>query len=310
MPHSNPSALPDTLQQLLERLHTLPLLPSVLARLMAMDADSDAFFRNLLLLTEQDPSLALLALRLANSAHSAPSAPVLTLNQAVSRIGGRIIAELMASRSVFPTFVPSSPAERGLWQNSLQTAIAARLIAKQSRHLNVNPDQAYCAGLLLNIGRLILFESQPAELTRLEARGWQVPQRLVLDEREQFGFDHAMLGHQAMKRWNIPQPLRKLVKLHYYYGASRDTRIPPQTGAMLTVLQQAELISVMLLKVPHWPSLSAGELNDLIIQRCFHSKWQRAALTELQIAQLLPQIQSRTERAMVNLALRPAGDLV
>lgn len=74
----------------------LPLLPTVVMRVLALDTRSDQYFEALLAVAEEDPTFAVRLIRLANAPRSAPAKPIITIRQAVVRLGARGISGICA----------------------------------------------------------------------------------------------------------------------------------------------------------------------------------------------------------------------
>src|SRR5271166_1047395 len=124
----------------------LPLLPTVVMRVLALDTRSDQYFEALLAVAEEDPTFAVRLIRLANAPSSAPSTPIVTIRQAVVRLGARECAGLVTTLAVARVFVPTTAGHRNLWLHSLQVAVAARVIAGLMTGASVSPEHAYLAG--------------------------------------------------------------------------------------------------------------------------------------------------------------------
>lgn len=79
----------------------------------------------------------------------------------------------------------------------------------------VNPETAFVAGLLHDIGRIIAFKQAPAHMAaamrRAEAEGCP----LFVAERQVLGFDHAALGGHLLQKWQFPANLEKMVRYHH-----------------------------------------------------------------------------------------------
>ena len=78
---------PDLTFELERHVRDLPVLPSVVANLMALDRNDDSYFEDIVKLVGADPNFSARLLAAANSADSSPRSPVTTLSAAVSRIG-------------------------------------------------------------------------------------------------------------------------------------------------------------------------------------------------------------------------------
>src|SRR5487761_2129065 len=151
-----PPREPVKLRSLADSAGQLPLLPSIVLRVLQLDSSSDRSFEDLLRLAEEDPTFAVRLIRLANAPTSAPAKPIVTIRQAVVRLGARECAGLVTALAISRVFVPTTTVHRQLWLHALQTAVAARTIASLMPKANIAPDQAYLAGLLHDIGRFVM----------------------------------------------------------------------------------------------------------------------------------------------------------
>ncbi|MGB5257508.1 MAG: HDOD domain-containing protein, partial [Woeseiaceae bacterium] len=79
-----------------DKIDELPLLPQVLVRILQLDTESDSFFEEFGKLTKEDPAFAVRVITLANSAASAPAVPVVSIRDALTRMGSHAIRGLVA----------------------------------------------------------------------------------------------------------------------------------------------------------------------------------------------------------------------
>ena len=158
----------QTISELENELEELPLLPTVIVRLLALDATHENYFDKVLELSQEDPTFALRVMQLSNSAVSSPSSPITTLQDAVVRLGVNSVASLVTSMSAIRVFVPKKQGEKNLWVHSIQVAVCSRIIARIATDLKVNPEQAYICGLMHDIGRFVLFDKASDELNLVQ----------------------------------------------------------------------------------------------------------------------------------------------
>ncbi len=230
-----------------DRIDTLPTLPTVVTEILGLDPVSDEFYLKLRELALRDPPFAVRILAVANSAMFSTVAPVVSIPDALIRLGARHTAQLITSLSVMRVFVPTTEGHRNLWRHAIQVAVAARAIACR-RPGDVDPHLAYVAGLLHDIGRFVLFEHDPVDLDAVEKRHWMTPLELLAAERDVCGFDHTELGWRACQVWSVPEPIGVTVRLHHRrtFGAEID----PEQIALIRVVQQADVLSCLLLNQP------------------------------------------------------------
>lgn len=247
------------------RIDTLPTLPAVVTEIIGLDPASDAFHLKLRQLALHDPPLAVRVIAVANSATYASVTPVLSLQEALMRLGSRQVAHFVTSVSVMRVFVPRSEGHRNLWRHSIQVAVAARTIAASSLR-GVEPQQAYVVGLLHDIGRFVMFEHDPLDFEAVEGTHWTTPSDLLDAEREVCGFDHADLGWRAAKRWRLPDVLADAIRLHH---ATRfDTSVPLPFERLVRVVQLADALSCVLLNQNRFAALDSTTRRKLVEPIC------------------------------------------
>ncbi len=242
--------------ELERKLEELPLLPAIVSEVLALNPNADDYFDRLLHLAERDPPFAVRVLRCANSATSAPVSPIVSLHQAVMRLGTQRCAGLVLALAVIKVFVPRSEAQRYLWIHSLQTALFARMFCQRIPSIKSNSDQAYLCGLLHDIGRFVQFEGAPADLTRVDDMHWASPQELVDAERSALGYDHSLLGWHACKKWCLPATIGEVVRRHH----EALPLVCPGSDELLKVVQWADTLSTALIMSPDMADSTPGEL--------------------------------------------------
>jgi putative nucleotidyltransferase with HDIG domain len=282
-----------TLASFERRLEELPMLPAVVARLLALDHHSDSFFEEVLRLTEEDPPFTLRILRLANSAAYAPAQPVTRVRQAVALFGAERIASLATSMAVLKLIVPATRGDRYLWSHAIEVACAAREIAFLARDREIEPEYAYLCGLLHDIGRFILLQELPEKLKAVDESRWESFGALVEAERRICGFDHAELGWRACCHWGIPEAISNVVREHHHYvpDRSRDRA----TQRILTFVQLADRLSMRNLRTPEFWKGSWDEKEEAAAE-CFHPAWASRPVSAAALAARLPKVftESRT----------------
>lgn len=249
-------------------LNELPLLPTVVTRLMTLNPRDDQYFEKVLALAKQDPPFALRITNISNSAANYPVSPITTLEAAVVRVGARQIAGLVTSMAVNRVFFPSSDGERGLWIHAVQTAVAARDIAESSPEIEVDPEEAYLCGLLHDIGRFVLFEKATSALSAVDDCHWETPSQLVEIEKKQYGFNHAELGWRVCSHWGLPDVLASVVKFHHDRELGPAVTENKQLANLINVVQIADFFSVFMMLNPHFLDWNPVELEEALEEKC------------------------------------------
>lgn len=134
----------------------LPLLPHVASQVLAMSTSDEVSARSLAELLHRDQAIAAHVLRIANSPLYMARVPIVSLQQAISRLGMKTLREIVTTVSIQSRVfnVPAYAAEaRALWRHAVHTAAYAREIARRCRR---NVEGAFLGGLLHDVGKPVL----------------------------------------------------------------------------------------------------------------------------------------------------------
>lgn len=251
---------PFTKEDVEHRIDALPTLPSVIGEIMGVSPLSDDFLLKVRDLAQRDPPLAARIIAAANGANYAAVTPIISIPDALMRLGSMQVAHLILSLSVVRVFVPKTEGNRNLWRHALQVAVGARTIASHGR--GIDPHLAYVGGLLHDIGRFVMFEHAPLEVDAVDDTGWTNPAELLEAEQKLCGFQHADVGARACEAWAIPKALSELVRLHH--ADALDAAIGQPLAAAIKAVQLADALSCLLLKNPEVVLMDPVARHDLI----------------------------------------------
>lgn len=204
-------------QKLLENcdITDLPSLPQVLLRLLEACYQQNIAFERLSELIGQDAALSARVLAAANSPlYGRPKLG--SFERALLVLGLDTIKTIVITASiqqVFSRFRGMDVASlKRFWKQSVACAATARLLAKFTGFRS--PEEAYLAGLLHNLGQLILAAQHPDAYPALCAAA-QGDTGLVALEQERFGASHCQLGSQLVATWNLGPDLADAVLYHH-----------------------------------------------------------------------------------------------
>jgi HD-like signal output (HDOD) protein/signal transduction histidine kinase len=193
----------------------LPAMPQILIKMLAHLQADDLGMTELAALVAQDAGMTGKILSVANSSAYHRSGRQVSLEQSMVALGTDMIKILVISDSVFQTFnsFPNSGATdlRAFWKNSLNTAVLARDIARRTGYSQ--PEEAYLAGLLHNVGRLALLATAPKEYGfNFTARD---DEDLCAVEQRTLQITHAEAGAWLIERWQLDSFLADSVLYHH-----------------------------------------------------------------------------------------------
>ena len=299
----------QTLARLGHRLDELAVVPAVVARLSVLDPNAADFPSAVLELTAADPPLALRLIRAANRAAVAARHPIESIPAAVAQIGARETASLITALSVVEVFVPRSVGQRNLWIHAIQVAVTARTIAQVRPDLEVDPEHAYLAGLLHDVGRFVMFAKTPAELGEVDESRYACGDELRTAELAICGIDHAELGWHACRHWALPDRVAMLIRDHHVYDLARHDKTPPELRPLVRVVQEADVLSFLMLIDPALAARPTEELRWMIGARLAEVGAREPPVGADTLASRLPSI-DRTARELVDLVLPPPAPQV
>ena len=181
--------------------------PTVAMEVVRLAEQSRVDPRALKKCVEQDPALACKILRVVNSSIYGLNRPVADLNQAIGLLGIKPLKLLVLGFSL-PDALFAEVAARELrwyWTNTLTRAVAARMLSEQL--WNQADDEAFIAGLLQDIGILVLMRELGAPYVKFLSGAIEEKCCLAVLEQDTLGFDHSQLSAALLAHWQLPQRL-------------------------------------------------------------------------------------------------------
>ena len=217
-----------TASDLVQDISGLITLPDVYLRISRLLDDPNSGTADIAKAVSQDPSFTLRLLKVANSALYRRPSGIGTVAKAVSLIGTAQIRNLALSMSVAKSFagLPNDLVSmENFWKHSLYCALIARHLGRLARRCD--PDTLFTAGLLHDIGELVLFNRRPFEATDalLAVQDSDAAMQVFEAEQQTLGFDHSDVGGALARQWNLPPLLEECIAHHHdIAGAQRHPR--------------------------------------------------------------------------------------
>jgi len=220
-----------TVVDLVKGVGGLVTLPNVFIRINQLVEDPNSNTVDIAKAVSQDPSFTVRLLKVANSPFYGFSSTIDTVAKAVSVIGTSQIRNLALSMSVASTFagLPNNLVSMdNFWRHSLYCALTARILARQAR--KCDPEAVFTAGLLHDIGELIIFNRLPEQAKESLLLVLDQMDDLPVYQAEQqiIGFDHAQVGGELARQWNLPPLLEECIAYHHSIGEAK--RHPRETA--------------------------------------------------------------------------------
>lgn len=229
--------MPKDARELLERIDDLPPLPAVAARVMALADDQNTSALDLAQVLSADQALTARLIRISNSAYYGFARKVSTVREAVVLLGFKQVRQVAVSASLMNAFDRGRVADDVFdldlfWGHSVAVAVAAEAIAKRTRQ--ARPEDAFTAGILHDIGRLVLRQVMPPEFRKAVMLARNGPMDLHLAEALMTGYDHQEVGRALGEQWKFPGHLIDAVASHH------DIRQTPSGDGLSGCVAQAD----------------------------------------------------------------------
>lgn len=204
-----------TLQKLIDTEFASP--PEVHFKLEEVLKSEDCTFNDISHVIESDPTLAAKLLKIVNSPTYGLMGQVDSIDHAVGIIGKESLAELALAAAAMEKFddIPNDVFDlKEFWCHSIACAFAAQRVAKYRDY--PRPEQLYLAGILHDIGQLVLLQKEPEIYfdVCLKSKN-SSDQGLIIAEKEELGYDHAQIGGILLKEWRLPASIYVPVMNHH-----------------------------------------------------------------------------------------------
>jgi HD-like signal output (HDOD) protein/ActR/RegA family two-component response regulator len=194
---------------------SLPSAPTLYSRLVEVSADPETTMDDIGALVESDIAMCAKVLQLVNSAFFGLGRRISSAREAVTYLGLAPLRALVLSAGAFRAFTPAHPIE-GFSVEALEahSSLVARTASAMlpSRH---KAAEAFTAGMLHDVGKLILAMQRPDELATVIAAAHDEGRPLHILEHERLGVTHAEVGAYLLSLWRLPAPIVEAVAHHH-----------------------------------------------------------------------------------------------
>jgi HD-like signal output (HDOD) protein len=198
-------------------LGSLPPFSPILNRLLASLAGEDASFIKLADLIEKDTVVAGNILHLVNSALYARRGTVNSVRHALSLLGVNKLRNAVLGMSITRMWHGVRPAESwSMGRFNLHSAATAMLADMLAQRLPMQyPEGAFVAGLMHDVGRLLIVAGLPEEHERILEHHSTSNRPVSESELVVLGFAHPELSAEALASWNLPEPIQRAARDHH-----------------------------------------------------------------------------------------------
>jgi len=206
-------------EEVKENIRDMKPVSANTTRIINLVSTTDYKIGDLLKLIEMDVSLSTQCLRILNSAAYSLRTPIMSIDRAVSYLGRKVILDLVIQLGFNEIYSVPLEGYKGeqeaLWEHSLRTAIASRLLVQSSSHKET-ADVAYTAGLLHDIGKIIIshfLAKQPSDTLKMFDVGGEID--FTTMESQMLETNHAEVGYMMAVHWKLPDLLQMVIRYHH-----------------------------------------------------------------------------------------------
>lgn len=205
-----------TAEQLARKADHLVSLPRAYHRITEMLDDPRYGAADIGKVIAHEPALTARLLRVVNSAYYSLPSKVNTIPMAITILGTRALNDMILATEVASSFARLKTDlvdVADFWHHSIYCGIMARLLSKR---LKIGePDQLFVAGLLHDLGKLVIYKFAPEKAELIMEQFATGPLHMYQVEREVLGFDHADVGRAVVKNWRLSELYQDTTGLHH-----------------------------------------------------------------------------------------------
>ena len=205
-----------------KEIQQLPSLSTIVMEVLQLLDQGDVDLPALMKKIGQDQALAARVLRVVNSPFYGFPSHIGSLKDAGMMLGVHSLRNIVTAASIMGHFPPGDDESfnrLSFWQHSIGTGVAAKVLARQC---GLDQEVAFTAGLLHDIGKLVMAVYFPADFAQVLA--WRDEQDCLLKDAEQavLGFDHTLVGIRVAKKWKLPELIMAAIYYHHKPASKPD----------------------------------------------------------------------------------------
>ncbi|MEK7678851.1 MAG: HDOD domain-containing protein [Deltaproteobacteria bacterium] len=200
----------EELEAVILRAMEIPVLPVTAQRVLSLMSDSDVSIEKIKRLISTDAGLATKILKVANSAFYGGYRNIENLSQAILRLGLNSVRNIVIAASLKNVYKNFGLTEKLLWEQTIGSAMAANIIARRTRISD--PEDAFIAGLLHDVGKVVLNNEYPQKFAQVMEKVYNDAVPYSAAEKEVFEFSQRDVGARVVKKWGFPERIELLLK--------------------------------------------------------------------------------------------------
>lgn len=268
-------------QDLLKGHIQVPSLPRICVRLNEAVDNPRTSTLEIAELISNDAALTARLLKLVNSSFYGFPSKIATPSQAVMIIGTAHLCDLAFTTSItrlFKSIPEDLVSMESFWRHSVACGLAARVLAAYRREVSV--ERFFVAGILHDIGRLVVYQQVPALARDALTRAASESELLYRMERKVIGFDHAVMGAVLLRAWGLPSSLEESVA--YHHNPTQALRFPVDAA----VVHVADAIAL---------AMELGSSGERFVPELDPEAWEILELRPSILSDVLTEVEEQFE---------------
>lgn len=271
-------------ERIVSKVLKVAALPAVAIKFNEAIKDPLTSNQDLEYIVSEDSALASKVLMIANSALFNFPSKIDTISKAVTIIGHQQLSQIILSCSIVAVFkdIPQKVIDMDLfWRHSIAVATASRILAGFRHEANI--EKYFTAGLLHDIGKLIIFAEAPKYALEIIEKSSGTNELMHVVEKSVLGFDHAKLGGMLLKKWKLPADLVSAVNYHHIPSVDSGDNITT------SIIHVADIIV---------HSLQYGSSGEKLVPILNDKAWNSLGLDVEMIGSIIEQLNVQYKEAV------------
>jgi putative nucleotidyltransferase with HDIG domain len=267
----------QALRSQIERIDTLPTIPSVLRKLLGVIENPKISLNEIGSFISNDPVLTSRVLKVVNSPVYGFPGRISSVSQSLILLGLNVVKGMLLGVSVFEAMQMTMV---GLWEHSLGCAVTARIIAKKKELKE--PEEVSVAALLHDIGKVVLGLKFPDEYKKIMSDA-ETKDIFIFDaEKNYFGINHADAGAWIAQKWNFPRSLVEVIEYHHKPHLSKNVAMQTAIVHLSDILIRAK---------------GFGFAGDNSVPAINNAAWQMLNLSGSDVKDILDEMEDSLSQA-------------
>ncbi len=259
-------------REILRNCDRLPALPDVVVKVISLLSDPETEPEDLAAHLQNDHVLVAKMLAMVNSTYYGLNREIMTIRDAVMVLGFRGLRTLTIATATVKflelEYGCYGHTNKGLWSHSLVVAAAAEDLAKSTAQTSVLREEIFVAGLLHDIGKMLLASKMRDQDLKPDGPGHLRAQL----ERDALGIDHGEAGALVCAKWNLSELVQEVLVHHHDQDCPKELEVPCAILRLADALAHERGIGYRPEQAPD----SDFRSEDLQILKLEPSSWERA----------------------------------